>query len=184
MNSSISIWSTKSIALAALCAAMSNTPAHAQSLSFQATVLTNDKLQKDYRPYKLAIASALGSDFLTSHPPTVERRRVCKWDGEWQECGYMAFGGEPLNSKEVELVTRVLMDPCKHLDPSALASVYRFSGSETEQQKKGATKYQHLLQLCAKGFVAAVATRAAPPPRESNRSDRKFSTAIEVLLRR
>lgn len=160
------------------------TVAGAESLRFQSAVLNNDKLQKEYVPYKLALAKAFGTDFLRGHQPVFERRRICEWDGQPHECGYLALGGPPLTPQERDLVSRVLADPCASIDMPAAAAVYRFVGSDEAQRKKLLSKYSELKSLCGKGFLIGGAVRPAvnPPPKREANEGAAVVSAFDVLI--
>jgi hypothetical protein len=90
--------------------------AHAQSLALQAAALHNDKLQKAYLPYRLALQGEVGSEVAKSLMPTLERRRVCQWEGVWNECGYFrVHAPNGLMPEHRAAILEILKDPCARI---------------------------------------------------------------------
>jgi len=137
--------------------------ASAQSLSFQAAVMTNDKVQKEYFPYRVALASTLGPDFLNAHAPVIERRRPCEWDGEWRDCGYVGLGGPPLTSEERTRLEAIMLNPCNDISIDGVAAIHRGTGSEAARQTHRQKKLKAIRALCRNGFLSALKVRRAEP---------------------
>ncbi len=113
----------------------------AQPLKLQLAAAHNDKLQKHHRPYQRAVAEQLGQRFWKAHAPFAERRRTCRWDGEWAECGYLRLShASILRGADQATVMHLMRDPCGSM---------------------GSTQDPGLRQLCASSTFTATDVRVA-----------------------
>lgn len=152
--------------------------AYSQSISLQASVAHNDKLQKEYSPYKRAVEERLGREFFDSHRPYAERRRVCEWDKVWIECGYFVISGASrLTAREREIVLEVVLDPCRF----SVANAPRNAQPALDRE----TALIHFRELCRSHAFSATATRAAQSSRFADmkvKIDSQDSLAIETRI--
>ena len=146
---------------------MVSLPIYAQSLTASLVAAHNDKSQRAYGPYKEALFQALGSGFREAHGPFAERRWLCKWDGEWVECGYLRLShASKLTPTQKQTILEVLRRPCKYISfeilntPQPKYPTDRASFDERMQYAAWSNR-KHLWDLCQTGTLDSVAVRIA-----------------------
>lgn len=138
--------------------------AQAQPVALQVAVANNDKLQKEYGPYKLAIGMVFGEDFRKQHEPYSERRKICKWEEKWEECSYLKMSNaSTITEVQKKVLEGILLNPCKHIAaPVAPTGPSDAQASRTDMQNFNAYKKRNrLVELCKSDIFAATEIRIA-----------------------
>jgi hypothetical protein len=140
----------------------------AQPVALQLTVAHNDKLQKEYGPYKLAIANVFGEHFKKRHEPYSERRRVCAWEGRWVECSYFKMSNSSsITDAQKKTIEEILHAPCKHIAaplPNLSVGMSDAQITRADRLKLYAIeKSKRLAELCKSGIFNSIETRIAIP---------------------
>lgn len=129
----------------------------AQPLRIQLVAAHNDKLQKAYAPYKVALRDLLGVERLRKFQPSAERRIACRWDGVWRECGYLLIrNASLLEPAERMAIQEVMLNPC--------TTIERVLSAETAgpPDRRLRTSHREALQrLCDSKSFSADAVRVA-----------------------
>lgn len=103
------------------------------SLTIISAISVNDKLQKEYQPYLIAVAAEFGKEFVDAHLPYRERRRICQWNGRDVECGYLMLSSmKKISEQEMKILLKILLDPCRYVNRDGVEIVTNIS---TETRK-------------------------------------------------
>lgn len=146
----------------------------AQPIKLQLATAHNDKLQKEYSPYRNAVEAKLGSEFMNAHKPVNERRLPCKWDDKWVECGYFRISnGSLLTAAQRVALAETLINPCATLFAQVDADKPQEPAAiETENSRAVRDERERLQKLCRNGVFSATSVRLAhqiDKGRENNR---------------
>ncbi|NRF67179.1 hypothetical protein HLB44_09310 [Aquincola sp. S2] len=130
--------------------------ASAQPMSVQLAAAHNDKLQRAYTPYSVALGEQIGPERLRQLQPIVERRVACKWGGVWQECGYLLIrNASILDAGERKAVRDLMLNPCVGIEKT----LARAPSSKVIH----ASRAKALRQLCAMNALLSGEVRDAEP---------------------
>ena len=171
------IWMITAVSLLSL-------PVYAQSVTLQIATANNDKVQKAYSPYKIALAKTFGASFIQGHGPYEERRRVCKWKDEWLECGYLKISSATaLTQTHREAILDIMRNPCDHISMRGVEIILRSPRDEyapEKANKRNQDRLNMLVKLCKGNAFAADASRLVEYGEAASPRERPYAHANEL----
>jgi hypothetical protein len=155
----------------------------AQPFSLQSSVAVNDKALKDYGVYKIAITRILGEGFLKNHFPIKEGRQVCKWDGNWFECGYIRMNSRSkITAEEISKISKVMMNPCPYIEKESIISFYRaiHGNNVNKTDDELVNELTSLQRFCKNEVFHSDFVRTAIPKVENKNKRNKISELDQI----